>query len=238
MAEQTPIPPTPLSAPTEPLVSKSSFSVTASSETATLAPVPAPSALAQPELDEAAKQAFLWHVHDYLGEYARFADTKAAFAGALAGALLGALYSASLFTVLFSTGYRQWTLATWLGLFAGIALVGTIVLTVATVYPHLRATPGQGFVFWRNIAAFKDNDTLRTSFDSQSARTLNEHLLNQNFAVAKHVCTPKYRKVSYGLVLLAIGALLAAGALLAKDRAAAIYRAVQPSGISSGSGRR
>src|SRR5437763_6875673 len=31
--------------------------------------------------DEAAKMDFLWHTHQYLGEYARFGDTKAAFAG-------------------------------------------------------------------------------------------------------------------------------------------------------------
>lgn len=236
MSEQPPASPTPLSALSEPLVSKSSSPTTVSSETPTLAPLPITPA--PTELDEAAKQAFLWHVHDYLGEYARFADTKAAFAGALAGALLGALYSANLFTALLLTSYRQWPLATWLALFAGIVLVGTIVLTIATVYPRLRATPGQGFVFWRNIAAFKSNDTLRTSFDSQSARTLNEHLLNQNFAVAKYVCTPKYSKVSYGLILLGIGAILAAGALLAKDRATAISHTVQPSGVSSDSNKR
>lgn len=234
MAEQIPNPSTPLSPPPEPLVSGS---VTVNSETATLAPMPATSAPMPAELDEAAKQAFLWHVHDYLGEYTRFADTKAAFAGALAGALLGALYSASLFATLFSRSYRQWTLATWLAFFAGTTLVGTIVLTIATVYPRLRAMPGQGFVFWRNITAFRSNDTFRTSFDSQSARTLNEHLMNQNFAVAKYVCTPKYRKVSYGLILLSLGAILAAGALLAKDRAAAISHASQPTTVNVDSGK-
>lgn len=61
---------------------------------------------------------------------------------------------------------------------------------------------------------------------SQSARTLNEHLLNQNIAIAKYVCTPKYRKVSYGLILLDLGGILAASALLAKDRAAAIAHPV------------
>jgi hypothetical protein len=222
MPEQPPIPPTPLSALSGPLVSMSATSAVASSETPTLAPSPTAPAVTSGELDEAAKQAFLWHVHDYLGEYARFADTKAAFSGALASALLGALYSASLFTPLLSTGYRQWALPSWLALLAGTTLIGTIALTIATVYPRLRAMPGQGFVFWRNIAAFKGSDTLRISFDSQSARTLNEHLLNQNFAIAKHVCTPKYRKVSYGLILLGLGGIFAASALLAKDRAAAI----------------
>src|SRR4051794_39473072 len=55
---------------------------------------PNPSASTGTVLDDAAKHEFLWHTHEYLNEYARFADTKAAFAGAIASALIGALYSA------------------------------------------------------------------------------------------------------------------------------------------------
>ncbi|MFC6645544.1 Pycsar system effector family protein [Granulicella cerasi] len=171
-----------------------------------------------PTLDDAAKQAFLWHVHDYLGEYARFADTKAAFAGTLAGGVLGALYGGGLFLPLFAASYRSWTTISWLTAGAGIVLATVIGLAISTVYPRLRSAGDQGFIFWRNIIAFKDATTFRTSFDSQSAHTLNEHLLNQNFAIAKHVCTPKYRKISVCLLLLGIGVALAAGAFLLKER--------------------
>src|SRR5262249_7698300 len=44
--------------------------------------------------DEAAKREFLWHTHEYVNEYVRFADTKAALAGAIASTLVGALYTA------------------------------------------------------------------------------------------------------------------------------------------------
>jgi hypothetical protein len=168
-------------------------------------------------MEEAAKQAFLWHVHDYLGEYARFADTKAAFAGTLAAALLGGLYSAKVFIPLFTSSHHQWSLSTWLALFAGALLCLSVLLTMATVYPRLKTTRGQGFIFWGNIAAHRDIERLRTSFHSQSIRTLNDHLISQTFIVSKHVCIPKYRNVSLCLILLALGAILAAAALLAKD---------------------
>lgn len=173
---------------------------------------------APPTLDDAAKQAFLWKVHDYLGEYARFADTKAAFAGTLAGGVLGGLYSGGLFVPLLTTNYRSWTAMSWLAAGAGIALSGVIALAISTVYPRLRSAGGQGFIFWRNIVAFQNATSFRTSFDSQSAHTLNEHLLNQNFAIAKHVCTPKYRKISFCLVLLGIGVALAVAAFLLKEK--------------------
>jgi hypothetical protein len=155
-------------------------------------------------------------VHDYLGEYARFADTKAAFTGTLSAALLGTMYSADLFKPLISN-WHPWILRDWLTLIAGVLLVIGITLTVFTVYPRLRAPKGQGFVFWGSLTAFKDLEVLRTSFHSQSARTLNDHLLSQNFTVAKFVCTAKYRNVSLSLVALLVGGLLAGGALLEKQ---------------------
>lgn len=173
---------------------------------------------APPTLDDAAKQAFLWKVHDYLGEYARFADTKAAFAGTLAGGVLGALYGGGLFVPLLAANYQSWTALSWLTAGAGLVLAVVIALAISTVYPRLRSAGGQGFIFWRNIVGFQDAAAFRTSFDSQSAHTLNEHLLNQNFAIAKYVCTPKYRKISFCLVLLGIGVAFAAGAFLLKAR--------------------
>lgn len=182
---------------------------------------PQPPATIEDTLDDAAKQAFLWKVHDYLGEYARFADTKAAFAGTLAGAMLGALYGARLFTPLVSISFHVWTFSNWLSLAAALFLVSAVCLTLHTVYPRLRATQGQGFIFWGNLKAFQNAETLRTSFHSQSAKTLNDHLLNQNFTVAKFVCTPKYRNISLALILLGLGGVCAVGALLSKDRAVA-----------------
>ena len=130
----------------------------------------------------------------------------------------GALYGAGLFVPVVSNSYRTWAVVSWIAAGAGIALALAIALAIATVYPRLRSVDGQGFIFWKNIVSFRNRDSFRTSFDSQSAHTLNEHLLNQNYSIAKHVCTPKYRKISFCLILLSVGAALAAGAFMLKAR--------------------
>ena len=179
------------------------------------APVSQPSTATS--LDEAAKQQFLWHTHQYLGEYARFGDTKAAFAGAAASALLGALYSAKLHVPLIQTPYQHWPFSAWLAAGASVFLFATVALVMWTVRPRLRSTQSKGFIYWGSIAAHGNVDLLQTSFHSQSARTLNDHLLHHCFDISSRVLIPKYRTVSLCLLLLCIGGALGAAALLSQD---------------------
>ena len=158
--------------------------------------------------DEAAQQAFLWHTHEYLANYARFADTKAAFAGALAGALIGALYSAKLLTPLGHEHWRMWPLAVWLAFPGSATLATSILFALRAVYPR------RGYIFWSNIAAFTNVAELTTSFEAQTTKTLNAQLLRQNHDVSRYVCIPKYRNVSWCIITLLIGGLLTVGALL------------------------
>ena len=171
-------------------------------------------AVDEPAMDEAAKQEFLWHIHQYLGEYARFGDTKAAFAGAIASALLGALYGAKAYVPLVKTPYSQWLPVTWLAATSGLFLLASIVLAIATVLPRLRGTVSKGFIYWGNIAAYGEVEQLRTSFHAQSARTLNDHLLHHIFDISFRVCIPKYRSVTLCIWTLVVGGFLAAAAAL------------------------
>lgn len=167
-------------------------------------------------MDASAKQSFLWSVHGYLAEYARFADTKAAFAGTLAGAILGGLYGAKLFDPINRTAPCTWPLASCLAVVAGIFLVATMFFAIRTVYPRLRPVPGQGYIFWGNILRFDNAEELLRSFHSETSADLINHLLRQNFTVSKYVCTPKYRNVSFALISLSAGAVLGAAAFLLK----------------------
>lgn len=169
------------------------------------------------ESNAAAHQSFLWHTHDYLGEYARFADTKAAFAGTLAGALIGCLYGAGLFTQLVKTAICDWTYASWLTLLAGAVLSVSIFLAGFVVYPRLKTSGKTGFIFWGGIAAFGSVAEFKAAFRAKTEKDLNEELQGQVFDVAKYVLIPKYRNVSYCLRALVIGAALASVALLVKD---------------------
>lgn len=173
--------------------------------------------LVNPAMDEAAKQQFLWHVHQYLGEYARFGDTKAAFSGAIASALLGALYSAKAHMPLLSASWDQWTLSTWLSAMGGVFLLASVALAIWAVWPRLGSTQSEGFVYWDSIAAHGTIERLQNAFNEQPARALNDHLLHHVFDISKQVCIPKYRAIALCIWSLCIGSLLAAAALVSQD---------------------
>jgi hypothetical protein len=191
---------------------------------ARIAATPEPAALGCPdngssanfEADEAAKREFLWHTHEYLGEYARYADTKAAFAGAIASALLGALYTARFHTELYRTPL-QWPLYGWLSAAGAALLVASILLTIFTVLPRLSSTQSRGFIYWDAIAAHGSVELLQRSFNLQSSQILSDHLLHHIFDISKKVCVPKYRYVRWCIITLCAGAGLAAIALVLKD---------------------
>lgn len=202
-AAQLTIPPQPTPvAPSAPVASK--VSVEGSSHIASSGPA----------LDEAMRQDFLWHTHQYLSEQARFCDAKAAFAGAIAAALLGGLHGAKAHVPLLQAPYSQWSIATWLALVGSLLLSGAILLAIGTVFPRLRSTQAKGFVFWSSITAYGSFELLRTSFQAQSADSLSDHLLHHVFDIATEVCVPKFRTVSWCVWALVAGSFLAAAALL------------------------
>lgn len=166
------------------------------------------------DLDEPASQEFLWHVHQYINEYIRFGDTKAGLAAAAAGAILGTLYSAKAYVPLIRTPYSEWNAAAWLTVAATFFLLASAYSGLSVIRPRLRSTQSKGYVFWGAIAAHGDVDLLRTSFHSQSPRTLNDHLLHHLFDLSQKVAVPKYRSVSLCLLTLGIGGLLAVAALV------------------------
>jgi hypothetical protein len=176
--------------------------------------VPAPVAANQ---DEGGRQQFLWNAHRYVNEYARFADSKAAFAGTLAGGLLAALYAAKAHVDVLSTSFDQWTLPAWLTVMAAALLAVSVGLAVWTVMPRLGSSQRTGFIYWGAIATHGTVDRFQEAFVRQSAHALNEHLAHHLFDLSVHVCIPKYRHAQWCIWCLWIGAVLAAAALIIKD---------------------
>jgi hypothetical protein len=172
---------------------------------------------AGPPLDEAAKQQFLWHTHECLGKFSQFGDTKAAFAGTIAAALIGRLYSSKAYIPLVQAPCHQWSVVTWLSAGAWLFLMLSIALAIWTVLPRLRSTQSKGFIYWANIAAYGNVELLQTSFHSQSARALNDHLLHNLFDISSKVCVPKFRTVSRCIWALVICGVLAAAGLLLQE---------------------
>lgn len=158
-------------------------------------------------------QDFLWHVHEYVNEYIRFGDAKAAFAGTFASGLLAVLYSSRAHAEALQVPCRQWSVATWLAVPASVFLAASVVLALLTVRPRLRSSQSKGFIFWGNIAAHRKVDVFQASFHSQSEEALNDQLLHHLFDLSQKVCLPKYRQISLSIATLGIGGLLAGAAL-------------------------
>jgi hypothetical protein len=168
------------------------------------------------QMSDAERQSFLWQTHSYLAEYARFADTKAAFAGTIAGALIGCLFSVGLFAPLVKTSICIWEFTSWASGLAGLSLCSCIFLAIRVVNPRLDWTGKPGFIFWRSVVAHRDAQEFIEAYRNTQQKHLIDELAGQVFTVSKYVCTPKYRNISYCLWCLAIGSVFAATALLAK----------------------
>ena len=74
--------------------------------------------LSETDTSEAEKSEFLWNSHNYINEYIRYGDTKAAFVAATASALLGILYSSKIYVPIIQLPCSQWTSAEWFAIIA------------------------------------------------------------------------------------------------------------------------
>ena len=163
---------------------------------------------------EIAKQQFLWHTHQTLVEHTRFADTKAAFAGAVASILIRALYEARAYLPMSQLSPYQWPFSTWLAALGGLLLFASVALAIWTVLPRLHSSQSKGFIYWESIANYGHVEPLQTSFQGQSVQTLSDHLLHNIFDLSTKVCTPKFRTAYYCILALCAGGLLALAALV------------------------
>jgi Pycsar effector protein len=168
--------------------------------------------------DEEAKQEFLWRTHQYLNEYLRFGDTKAAFTGTISTALLGALYSAKIHVSLMQTDVHQWDVSAWLAVVGAFFLTVSVGLAVSTVRPRLKTTQTKGYIFWQTIRAHKTAGLFKIDFDAQTMEALNDCIAHHNFDLSV-VGVEKYRSISLGISMMVIGAILTAGALVMHDKA-------------------
>ncbi len=187
-----------------------------SSETNELGNTTARSSPSEPSV----KLDYLWHVHEYINEYIRFGDAKAAFAGTIASGLLAALYTSLAHSQFLQLPHDRWSTSTWLAIGAAIFLGTSVVLALWTVRPRLQSTQSRGFIFWGNIANHKNIEDLQSSFYSQSEQNLNDHLLRHLFDLSKKICVPKYRSTSLCVAALCLGAFLAGVALTLQAPAA------------------
>lgn len=167
------------------------------------------SANTQNNPNESTQQQFLWSTHEYLAEYARFADTKAAFSATLAAAFIGVIYSAKLQNP--PANANSWGILSAMG---GIfLLVVSVGISVAVVLPRLTGSNRSGFIFWGAIIRHGDLQTFKSEFYSLTDQRLNDELLAQIYIVSK-ILEQKYLRVRWSLIFFAAGGVCCVAGLL------------------------
>jgi len=162
------------------------------------------------------KSEFLWNVHQYINEYIRFADTKAAAVIAWAGAVIGTLVATESHQN-FLDG-RLWGgtwLIAWVTLLALVLLgIGFVfaILVIAPILTYNRAAP-KNLIFWDAIRAFSSFDEYSTA-----VRDCNdvEGRVAQHVYELAGIARRKYRKTQFSIAAAAIGTLFAIVAILGR----------------------
>ena len=153
--------------------------------------------------DQESLTRFAEETHQYIREYIRLADQKAAFFLGFSAALLSFLYSVNV--------SQRWlkspTLWSWVDLVAFLAMVGlalAAILSFAVVIPRLKKS-NRGIIFWDSIAQFSSSlqylERVHRATPEELVRTKLEHC----FDLAR-VCQRKYRLLGLSVWLGAVGA--------------------------------
>ncbi len=204
-------------APPEPLPGASSGPTGDGSVSGVQPELSASTSAVESNVDGPTRQDFLWHVHEYLNEYVRFADSKAAFAGTIAGAVLAALYGAQAHIPLLQGPPNAWAFSSWLTLLGALGLLACVGLAAWVVAPRLGSSQPKAFIYWQGIAEHCSQDEFRAGFATLSTGDMTDHLLGHVFDLATKVCVPKYALVRWCIWCLCLGALLSGVALVVKD---------------------
>ena len=146
---------------------------------------------------------FAGEVHQYVREYIRNADQKAAFFFASATALLAFLHSRGAATRWLKAP-AGWSLSDTLAFIAMVGLALGAVVLLAVVFPRLKGSK-RGIIYFSGIAEY---ETSTEYADDVSRRALPDFVrakLQHGHELA-NVCRRKYRTLVVGLWIGSVGA--------------------------------
>lgn len=170
--------------------------------TAVRAGVPSPSSIQPPEVTAEPydkKTEFQWkfseETHQYVREYIRQADQKAAFFFAGSTALIAFLYKTNLLQkwVMVPT---QWNFLDVLAFIATIGLVVSAVACASTVFPRLKGSK-RGHVFFNAIAEFETRKDYASDVRQRDVGELIEAKLCHVYDLAM-ICRTKFSFLRIG----------------------------------------
>jgi hypothetical protein len=162
---------------------------------------------------------FAWKTHEYIHNYIRFADTKAAFVFAWASSLIGALFITRSHRLFLHSEEGGTPLVAVLSAVAFILLALSVTSAVWVIIPRLFTRQLAGLVFWGSIRVHATDDLYARALMRESESALTEHLLVQVYAVAG-IAEKKYWWTGVSIALAFLGSTAAAAVLLLKHPAA------------------
>jgi hypothetical protein len=145
---------------------------------------------------------FAWKTHEYIHNYIRFSDTKAAFVVTWCLALVGALSYVELHKGVLK-GQLSLSAASFTTSVAavGFALLGgALGCAIRSVMPTLWTEQRAGLVFWESIKVYATGDIYANALGKEKVDGLARHLCVQTHMVAK-VAAKKYWWVGLSLWL-------------------------------------
>jgi hypothetical protein len=158
-----------------------------------------------------------WKTHEYIHNYIRFADTKAALIIAWCSTVVSALYVAglhhglaSLRLTLTNSSFSMTAAA-----LAIVLLVLSLAAAAAVVVPRLPTEQRAGLIFWESIRVHANGDLFANNFARHNEAQLAHHMCVQLYTIAG-IAQKKYGWVLLSLWLAVPGSLLSGLALLFK----------------------
>jgi hypothetical protein len=147
-----------------------------------------------------------WKIHEYIQNYIRFADTKAAFVVAWVTGFLSVLYIGKLHHHFVASRFNlsEMSLLPTASATSFILLVAAFVSAAWAILPRLPTKQLGGYVFWESILVHATAELYAKSFSRETPDALLEHVCIQVYTVAG-VARRKYLLVTLSMVLALLG---------------------------------
>lgn len=156
--------------------------------------------------DQAICLDFAWRTHEYINNYIRFADTKAAFVVAWASAIIGAIYAGNLHETVMQCriALKDVSYSTTLAVLALILLGASFLAAALSIIPRLPTRQLSGLIFWESILVHATGDLYANALERNGRRQLTRDLCVQIHTLAA-VARKKYSYVRISMWLAFIG---------------------------------
>jgi len=152
------------------------------------------------------QNSFVTYVHDYICDFIKFADQKAAFILAGASGFLALVYNQG-GRAIWRVALGDWRTREWLAGMAIILMAVSAVFAILTVAPRLKGG-ARGLIYWSAIAGFSSPQEYREALAKLDLRTTTDEISRHCYELSQ-ITQSKYELLKWatltGMAGLAVG---------------------------------